>query len=209
MYEKLKEINQTWRTFFTRFYMTDFSTFIMWSIFHSTFFLHISHVEKFLHMTDFLHLSHVEKFSTWQIFPTFVMWRNFPMWQSFPTFIMWRNFPLDNMSWGEFLHMNNFSPQTPSVTSVTNIRYAWKWGYWFFQDIPEYIGWFFWYTRWMNVKEMLGIMSFMAMSKEDKGCQAESLKECQIRQFLERTNQSCSCFPWALKDLAQVVFPTI
>ena len=64
-------------------------------------------------------------FSTWQIFPTFVMWRNFPMWQSFPTFIMWRNFPLDNMSWGEFLHMNNFSPQTPSVTSVTNIRYGW------------------------------------------------------------------------------------
>ena len=75
-------------------------------------------------MTDFLHLSHVEKFSTWQIFPTFVMWRNFPMWQSFPTFIMWRNFPLDNMSWGEFLHMNNFSPQTPSAMSVTNIRYG-------------------------------------------------------------------------------------
>ena len=52
------------------------------------------------------------------------MWGIFPLDRFASTFIMWRNFPLDNMSWGEFLHMTNFSPQTPSVVSVTNIRYG-------------------------------------------------------------------------------------
>ena len=114
MYEKLKEINQTWRTFFTRFYMTDFSTFIMWSIFHSTFFLHISHVEKFLHMTDFLHLSHVEKFPLDRFASTFLMWRNFSTWQIFSTFLMWRISPRDRFSppfsCGEICPRDRFSP---------------------------------------------------------------------------------------------------
>ena len=60
--------------------------------------------------------------------------------------------------------------------------------------------------RMINVKKMLGTKSFMALSDEDKGCQSESLKECEVRQFLERTRQACSCFPWALKNVVEVFF---
>jgi len=95
-----------WRNFST---WQIFSTFLMWKNlpldrFVSTFLM----CRNFSMWQIFPTFLMWRNFSMWQIFPTFLMWRNFSMWQSFPTFIMWRNLSLDNISWGEFLHMTNF-----------------------------------------------------------------------------------------------------
>ena len=58
--------------------------------------------------------------------------------------------------------------------------------------------------RMINVKKMVGTDSFMAMPDEDKGCQDETLQACSARHFLERIKKSCSCVPWALKNVLKV-----
>ena len=55
-----------------------------------------------------------------------------------------------------------------------------------------------------TLKMIAGTDAYMAMSKEEKGCQSESFEECSMRQVFAELQKECRCVPWSLRYFQKV-----